>query len=291
MDRFEAMALLVQVAEAGSLSAAGRRLGLPLTTVSRRIADLETHLGARLLMRSNRRAELTEAGADYLAACRRILAEVTEAEATATGAFRAVRGEVTLTAPVVFGRLHVLPLVAEFLRAWPDVTVRLMLTDRLTHLTDDHVDLAVRIGHLPDSSLTAIKLGEVRRVTVASPAYLARAGVPQEPQDLTGHACIAFSGLGLPDRWAFRDQTVTLQPRLTVTTAEAALDAASEGLGVTQVLSYQAATRPLQSLLDRFAPAPVPVSLVHDAQGAVPQKRRALIDALVPGLRQILGGA
>lgn len=291
MDRFDAMALLVQVAEAGSLSAAGRKLGLPLTTVSRRIADLETHLGARLLVRSNRRAQLTEAGAAYLAACRRIIAEVAEAEMVASGAHTTVRGEVTVTAPVVFGRLHVLPLVTEFLRTWPEVDVRLVLSDRFAHLQDDHVDLAVRIGHLPDSSLKAVKVGEVRRVTVASPAYLAGAGLPLVPHDLATHACIAFAGLGLPDRWAFRDQSVALHPRLTVTTAEAALDAAVAGLGVTQVLSYQAASAagPLQLVLEAFAPDPVPVSLVYDPQGGMPLKLRALIDSLTPGLRQRLG--
>jgi DNA-binding transcriptional LysR family regulator len=290
MDRFDAMALLVQVAEAGSLSAAGRRLGLPLTTVSRRIADLEAHLGARLLVRSNRRAELTEAGAAYLQSARRILAEVVEAEATASGAFRSVRGEVTVTAPLVFGRLHVLPLVTDFLRAWPEVEVRLILSDRNAHLADDHVDLAVRIGQLPDSSLKALKVGAVQRVTVASPAYLAASGMPVVPADLTQHSCIAFSGLGLPDRWEFRAETVAIRPRLTVSTAEAALDAAEAGLGVTRVLSYQTAGRALDLLLDAFAPDPVPVSLVHADQGAPPMKLRALVDTLGPGLKAALSG-
>ena len=286
MDRFDSMALLVAVAEAGSLSAAGRRLGLPLTTVSRRISDLESRLGARLLVRSSRKVELTEAGAAYLSATRRILADLAEAEATASGAYQAVRGEVTVTAPVVFGRLHVLPLISQFLRAWPEVEIRLILSDRVAHLADDHVDLAVRIGNLPDSSMKAVKVGEARRVTVASPAYLETAGRPETPAELARHSCIAFSGLGLADRWEFRNETVPLRPRLTVTTAEAALDAAEAGLGVTRVLSYQTAGRPLEQVLDRFAPDPVPVSLVYDPQGAPPMKLRALLDALGPGLRR-----
>lgn len=299
MDRFDAMAVLVAIVQEGNLSAAGRKLGVPLTTVSRKITDLEAHLGARLLQRSNRSVALTEAGQSYVEACRRILAQVVEAEAAASGAFTAARGELTLTAPVVFGRLHVLPVVTEFLRAYPDIDIRLMLADRMMHLQDDHVDLALRIGTLPDSSLRAVRVATVRRVVCASPGYLAAHGTPLVPEDLAQHACITFTGLGNPDRWTFAaqgaDKSVTIRSRLAVTTAEAAIDAASAGLGVTRVLSYQiAAARDagqLETILEPFEPPAVPVSLVYDGQGALPLKLRAFLDFAGPRLKERLAAS
>lgn len=293
MDRFDAMAVLLQVVEQGSLSAAGRKLGVPLTTISRKIADLEAHLGARLLLRSNRAITLTEAGTSYVAACKRILAELGEAEQAAAGAFATARGELTITAPVVFGRLHVLPVVTEFLRAYPDIDIRLYLADRMLHLQDDHVDLAIRIGTLPDSSLIAVKVGEVSRVVCASPAYLATHGTPQTPQDLTRHACITFTGLGATDRWIFKtpdaEWTVAVRSRLAVNTAEAAIDAAIAGNGLTRVLSYQIAQAQsaghLKTVLSPWQPAAVPVSMVYDGQGVLPLKLRAFLDFAGPGLK------
>ena len=176
MDRLEAMAVFLAAVEGGSLSSAGRQLGMPLATVSRKLSDLETHLKARLLNRSTRQLTLTDAGRDYLAACKRILEDVGEAERTAAGEFSEPRGELVVTAPIVFGRLHVLPVIAEFLSAYPEVDVRLVQGDRVLHLLDEHVDLAVRIGELPDSRLTATRLGATRRVVCASPAYLSAHG-------------------------------------------------------------------------------------------------------------------
>ena len=296
MDRLDAMAVLMAVVQEGNLSAAGRRLGVPLTTVSRKIADLEAHLGARLLQRSNRRVALTEAGQSYIAACKRILAQVAEAEAAASGAFTTARGELTVTAPVVFGRLHVLPVVTEFLRAYPDIDIRLMLADRMLHLQDDHVDLAVRIGALPDSSLKAVRVSTVRRVVCASPDYLVRHGTPLTPGDLAHHACVTFTGLGNPDRWTFSEQgtdkVVTIRSRLAVNTAEVAIDAAIAGLGVTRVLSYQiAAARSsdgVRAILESFEPAAMPVSLVYDGQGVLPLKLRAFLDFAAPRLKERL---
>lgn len=296
MDRLAAMAVLMAVVQEGNLSAAGRRLGVPLTTVSRKIADLEAHLGARLLQRSNRRVALTEAGQSYIEACKRILAQVAEAEAAASGAFSAARGELTVTAPVVFGRLHVLPVVTEFLRAYPEIDIRLMLADRMLHLQDDHVDLAVRIGTLPDSSLKAVRVSTVRRVVCASPDYLVRRGTPLTPGDLAHHACVTFTGLGNPDRWTFSEQgtdkVVTIRSRLAVNTAEAAIDAAIAGLGVTRVLSYQiAAARSsdgVRAILESFEPAAMPVSLVYDGQGVLPLKLRAFLDFAAPRLKERL---
>lgn len=297
MDQLDAMKVLLQVVEQGTLSAAGRKLGVPLTTISRKIADLEAHLGARLLVRSNRHVTLTEAGQSYVAACKRILAQVAEAEQAASGAFSKVRGDLTITAPVVFGRLHVLPLITAFLQKYPEIDIRLTLADRLLHLQDDHVDLAFRIGSLPDSSLMAIRVGEVRRVICASPAYLARLGIPLVPDNLQQHHCVTFAGLDQEDRWAFQvegsPQVVPVRSRLTVNTAEAAIDAAVAGLGVTRVLSYQIADAlsagRLVTVLHAFEPAAVPISLVFDGQGSRPAKLRAFLDFAPQRLRQGLG--
>jgi DNA-binding transcriptional LysR family regulator len=296
MDRLDAMSVLLAVVEAGSLSGAGRTLRVPLSTVSRKIADLEAHLGARLLVRSNRRVSLTEAGRSYAAASKRILAEVSDAERAAAGEYASVRGELVITAPVVFGRLHMLPVVAAFLAAHPDITIRFVLADRIVHLVEDHVDLALRIGTLPDSSLVATKLGAIRRVVCGSPDYLSRRGRPLVPDDLTAHDCVTFSGLEATDTWLFPEgrleRAVAIRSRLAVNTAEAAIDAAVAGLGLTRVLSYQVAAAlrsgQLQTVLDACAPPPVSVSLVYNGQGLLPQKLRAFLDFAAPRLRAVL---
>jgi DNA-binding transcriptional LysR family regulator len=295
MDRLEAMNILVAVVETGSFTAAGKRLGMPLPTVSRKLAELENHLGTRLLARSTRRLDLTEAGTGYVAACRRILEEINGAERQAAGEYAAPKGELVLTAPVVFGRLHVVPVVAAFLAAYPDIDVRLGLSDRNTQLLDDHIDLAVRIGALPDSSMVAVQVGSVRRVVCASPEFLTAHGTPQLPADLSRLPCITFEMPGAATAWSFPDKAgrgsraVEVRPRLSVNTAEAALDAAMAGVGVTRVLSYQAAQAveagKLQLVLEPFAPASVPVSLLHTAQGLLPLKTRSFIDFAVPRLK------
>src|SRR5882724_3392190 len=172
MDRLESMSILVTAVEAGSLSAAARRLGTPLATVSRKVSELEAHLKTQLLKRSNRRLTLTDAGRSYVAACRRILEEVSEAERAAAGEYSAPKGDLVITAPIVFGRLHVLPVVTAFLAAYPQVDIRLTLGDRIAHLAEDHIDLAIRIGRLPDSRMVATGVGSIRHVVCASPAYL-----------------------------------------------------------------------------------------------------------------------
>jgi DNA-binding transcriptional LysR family regulator len=291
MDRFEAMGLLVAVADSGSLSAAGRALGMPLSSVSRKIADLEAHLGTRLLNRAGRQASLTEPGRDYVAACRRILGDLTEAERAAAGEYRVPRGELTVTAPIVFGRLHMLPVVLDFLAAFPEVDVRLSLIDRRLQLVEDHVDLALRIGPLADSSLVALKVGNMRRVVVASPDYLARRGVPRSPAELAGHDCIDAAGIRPTSDWSF-GMRLPVRSRLDVNTAEAAIDAAIAGIGLARVLYYQAvgAVRAgkLALVLEAFEPEPWPVSLVHAGQGLLPLKLRAFIDFAAPALRQRL---
>ena len=293
MDRLEAMSLLVAAVEAGSLSGAARRLGMPLATVSRKVSDLESHLRSRLLVRSTRRLALTEAGRSYLEACRRILDEVAEAERAASGEYRAPRGDLVVAAPVVLGRLHVLPVVVEFLKEHPQIDVRLALADRLAHLLEEHIDVAGRIGELPDSSQVALRVGSIRLVVCASPAYFAARGAPQRPADLASHDCITFEGIASPTAWNFsgqrKAQSVRVHSRLAVNTAEAAIDAAVAGLGITRVLSYQAqhALRAgsLELALQAFEPAPRPVSLLHAGGRLLPLKLRAFLDYAAPRLR------
>jgi DNA-binding transcriptional LysR family regulator len=299
MDRLESMSVLLAVVDAGSLSAAGRKLGMPLATVSRKVSDLESELKTRLLIRSTRQLTLTEAGRGYVAACRRIVDDVQEAERAAAGEYDAPRGELVVTAPMVFGRLHMLPVVTEFLQANPEVSVRLALGDRVVNLLEDHVDLALRIGDLPDSGLIVTNLGSVRRVVCASPAYLSRQGTPRELQELKGHHCVSFEPFATGDTWRFRrdraDVVVPITPRLTVSTAEAAIDAATAGVGLTCVLSYQveAALREgtLKLILESFEPPPLPVSFLYSSQGRLPLKLRALLDFAAPRLRARLRSA
>jgi DNA-binding transcriptional LysR family regulator len=297
VDRFEAMSTLVAAVEAGSLSAASRKLGVPLATVSRRVSDLEAHLRMKLLVRTSRRLELTDAGRSYVVACREILASLDQAERTAAGEYAVPKGDIVVTAPIVFGRLHMLPVIVEFLNTYPDINVRLLLTDRVTNFIEDHVDVALRIGIMPDSSLMAKRLGSVRRVVCASPGYLAaHAPAPSRPGDLEAHACITFEGLMPSNVWKFRtgksEISVAIKSRLVVNTAEAAIDAAVAGLGVTRVLSYQIADALraglIKIILCAFEPEPSPVNLVYAGQGLLPLKTRALIDFATERLRQTL---
>ncbi|WP_413672471.1 LysR family transcriptional regulator [Massilia cellulosiltytica] len=293
MDRLEAMSILLAVVDAGSLSAAARRLGMPLPTVSRKVAELEAHLRARLLHRTTRQLSLTEAGAAYVAACRRILDDVGEAERIATGEYGAPKGELAVTAPIVFGRLHIVPVVAEFLAQYPEIRIKLLLTDRVVHLMEEQIDVALRIGELPDSTLVASRVGAVRTVVCASPAYLAQRGVPAEPAALAAHDCIGFDVLESRRAWVFGDGKSTVSvpviPRLEVNTAEAAIAAATLGVGLIRVLSYQVADAvgngALGVILRDYEPAPLPVSLVHKGQTPLPRKLRVFLDFAAPRLR------
>jgi DNA-binding transcriptional LysR family regulator len=294
MDRFEAMAVFVAAVEGGSLSAAGRRLNMPLATVSRKISDLEAHLKTRLLNRSTRQLILTEAGRDYLSACREILERIDEAELTASGAYANARGQLVIAAPLVLGRLHLIPVIAEFIDAYPDVDVRLFLGDRNVNLLEEHIDLALRVGVLPDSSLIATQLGSIHHMVCASPTYLERFGTPLVPDDLKSHRCLTFEGITPSTEWAFGParEKVPIKSRLVVNTAEAAISAAVEGAGVTRVLSYQVASAiaegKLVRLLSDHEPTAIPVSLIYVGGGRLPMKSRAFIDFAVPRLRSVL---
>lgn len=297
MDRLDAMSVFAAVVDGGSLSAAGRNLNVPLATVSRKLADLEAHLKTRLITRSTRKLVLTDAGRDYLNACRQILEQVDEAERAASGAYAKVKGQLVVAAPIVFGRLHVVPVAAAFLDAHPDVDIQLRLGDRNVNLIEEHVDVALRIGTLPDSHLVATQVGTVRRVVCASPAYLERFGTPQSIDGLAKHRCITFDGLEAATSWTFagpdgQKRQARVHSRMTVSTADAAIEAAVLGLGLTRVLSYQVADalqaeRLIRVLIDDEPPA-VPASLIYPGQGRLPMKTRAFIDFAVGRLRDRL---
>ncbi len=297
MDRIEAMATLIAVIDRGSFSEAARSMGLPLATVSRRVSELERHLGTQLLVRTTRKLALTEPGAAYAAAARRILPEVEAAERIAAGEFSAPRGELILTAPILFGCLHILPVVAAFLEAYPEIDVRLLLSDRNLHLVDDHVDMAVRIGRLPDSTMVATRIGTMRTVVCASPNLLAVHGLPRSPEELSGLPCVNFEFLAPATNWPFRSSDgrstdVPIRPRLSVTTAEAAVWAAREGVGVTRVLHYQCADAVrdglLEIILQDFEPEALPVHLLHAGRSALPAKMRVFLDFATVRLRRRL---
>jgi DNA-binding transcriptional LysR family regulator len=293
LDRLKSMSILVSAAEAGSLSAAARQLGTPLATVSRKVSELEAHLKTRLLNRSSRRLTLTDAGQSYVDACKRILEEVGEADRAASGEYSAPKGALIITAPIVFGRLRVLPVVSAFLKAYPEIDIRIVLADRAVNLLEEHIDLAIRIGELPDSSLVAIRVGMIRRVVCGSPEYFAGRGRPARPGDLSAHDCITLEGLMSPDAWKFgsgkSETSIAIRSRLTVNTAEAAIDAAMAGVGVTRVLSYQIANAvragTLELALEAFEPASWPVSLVYLSQRLLLLKLRSFIDFAVPRLK------
>jgi DNA-binding transcriptional LysR family regulator len=299
MDRLDAMQVLLTAVECGSLSKASRKLSQPLATVSRKVSELESHIKADLLIRSSRGLELTPAGRNYIAAAKTILEQLIEAERAAAGEYTEPKGDLVVTAPIMFGRLHVLPVAIAFLAAFPEVSVELMLTDRVTHFLDDQVDLALRIGHLPDSGLIATRLGSVRRVTCASPAYLASHPAPTVPQDLADHDLISFENVSSPTTWRYwsdgNEVSVPLRSRLSVSTIDAAIDAGLAGAGVIRANSYQVADHVrdelLLLLLEGYEPTPRPVHLVYDKHNRLPLKLRAFVDFAVPRLRDRLTAA
>lgn len=296
MDRFEAMSVLLAAVESGSLSKASKQLGLPLPTVSRKVAELERHLKATLLIRSAKGLELTPTGRSYVTAAKSILEQLTEAERTAAGEYVDPKGDLIVTAPIMFGRLHLLPAVNRFLEAYPDVAIGLVMTDRVTHFMDDQVDVALRIGSLPDSSLVATRLGEVRRVICASPEYFAANGTPSTPQELSGHRLISFESVSATSSWPFWingvESPVAFRSRLSVNTIDAAIDAGLAGAGIVRAVSYQVAdlvrTGRLEIVLAAFEPPPRPVQLVYAGRNRLPLKLRAFVDFMAPRLRERL---
>jgi len=296
MDRLESMSVLLSVVESGSLSAASRKLGIPLASISRKVSELEAHLKVRLLNRTTRSLEPTEEGRIYLSACRRILDEIGEAERLASGEYREPKGQLVITAPVVYGRLHILPVVTEFLKAYPHIDVRLILTDRMVDMMEEQVDVAVRIGELPDSTMLATRVGWVKQVICGSPAYFKEHGIPKTPKELIDHACITIEAISSPTSWNFPKGknlvSVAINSRLIVSTVEAGLDAAVAGLGITRAMMYQVSTleaeRKLKRILKDFELETWPVQLVHNGQQIIPLKLRAYLDFATPRLRERL---
>ena len=294
MDRTDAIAVFIAVADHGSFAAAARRLGRSPASVTRAVADLESRLGVRLLTRTTRAVSTTEAGQRFLGGAKRVLADLDEIERAAAGQGTAPRGELRLTAPILFGRLHVLPIVTEFLDRFPEVRAALALVDRPVDLVEEGLDVAVRIGALGESSAVATRVGALRRIVVASPDYLARRGTPQRPADLSDHDVVAFSGIAGVEHWVFReaagDVNVAIRPRLVVSTAEAAIDTARAGFGLTRVLSYQAAEDVARGSLLRVLPGyegdEVPIHLVYPGGRHPPPKLRAFLDFTTPRLRR-----
>jgi DNA-binding transcriptional LysR family regulator len=293
MDRLECMHMFVAVAEAAGFSAAARRLGVSPPLVTRAIAKLEEHLGARVLTRTTRQVRLTEAGARYLEDCKRVLAELEDIEAAVSGEYTAVRGALSITASVLFGRLFVAPILLDFLKRNPDVTARVLLTDRVLDLIDEGIDVAVRIAKLPDSSLTALRVGEVRRVVCASPAYLRQHGTPQTPEDLAHLDAVVFSPERGAPSWTFHGKRgkVTVKPRtqLIANASEVGIQAALASRGLTRVLSYMIAGEVragrLRLVLEDYEPEPLPIHIVYREGRRAPARARAFADYAAERLR------
>jgi DNA-binding transcriptional LysR family regulator len=288
MDRFDAMVAFVTVCETQSLTAAAHRLGHSPSVVSRQIAALESHLGTRLFHRTTRQISLTDAGSRYLERTRRILADLDEAERMAQSDRTEPSGRLSVTAPLIFGRLHVAPLLARFLERYPKVSIELTLSDRFVNLIEEGHDIAIRIGHLPDSQLIARRFGETRRALVASPAYLAKAGVPLHPDDLKRHDTITFMPGVPPFDWHFSnagaDHRVSVTPRFLTNSGDTAIALALDGVGIARILYYQVreALREgrLVEVLTPFAPEPLPIHVVYPSVRLLSGKVRSFIELI-----------
>lgn len=285
MDRWQAMRVFVKVAETKGFAEAARHLHMSPPAVTRAVAALEETIGARLLTRTTRSVTLTDAGARFFEDCTRILADLAEAEASAAGSFAKPSGVLTITAPVIFGHRYILPIIMDYLAQHPQVSVRTLFVDRMVNIVDEGVDLAVRIGNLPNSGFSALRVGAVRRVICGSPDYFEKNGVPATPADLANHAVIATTSAWASSEWRFgqNDKTIVhVYPRLFCNTNDAALQAAAAGFGLTRVLSYQVApsllSGELQTVLSAYEEAPLPIHLVHPEGRQAPAKVRTFID-------------
>lgn len=299
MDRLDSMAAFVAILDEGSLAAAGRRLRRSPAAMTRALAGLERRLRLQLLHRTTRGLQPTAEGQAFAQVCRKVLADLAEADLIAPHPRGGLSGELTITAPATLGRLHVRPVADAFLDREPGMAVRLLLLDRLVNLVEEGIDLAVRVGARLDASLVAVKLGTVRKISCASPAYLAARGCPSSPSELATHACVAFSAMATSEAWSFAEpvggprlKPVKVAPRLTVNSAEAALASAVEGHGIVRLLSYQAREELEQGrlvrILEAYEPPPLAVQLVYREQRRMLPKLRAFVDFAVPLLKQDL---
>lgn len=293
MGRLHLINVFVAVVDANGFAGAARKLGISPPAVSRAINELETQLGVRLLSRTTRVVRVTEPGARYVEDCRRILSELAEADESVTGMHGTPRGRLTLTAPVLFGAQMITPIVTEYLQRYPQVSASCWFVDRLVNMMDEGVDVGIRIGELPDSSMQAIRVGQVRRVIVAAPVYLAQHGTPQTPEDLHKHPLVSAISLTPMQDWPLQHRgeafTLKVTPRLTASSNDSALAAAVGGFGLTRLLSYQVANHVkdggLNIVLTDFEPPPWPVHVVHREGRHASQKARAFIDLAVERLR------
>ncbi len=293
MDRLTEMQIYVAVAECEGFAAAARRLGISPPVVTRAVADLEARLGVRLLNRTTRYVRATDAGQRYLDDARRVIAAADEADEAAIGVNSEPRGHLTVTAPVLFGRIYVMPAIVDYLQRYPAAEVSALFVDRVVNLLEEGVDVALRIGELGDSSFNALRVGRVRRVLCASPDYLARQGLPENPDALTGHSIIVATSLGANVEWRFmQDKTpwvVRIKPRLSVSSNDSAIEAAVRGLGIARLMSYQVAPEidsgKLKILLSEYETAPVPIHIVHREGRYTSTKIRSFIDLMAEQLR------
>lgn len=293
MDRFHLLSVFIAVAEEASFAAAARRLQQSPPAVTRAVSALEETLGVRLLTRTTRIVRVTEAGARYLEDARRILSDLEEADRAAAGNNATPRGLLAVTAPVLFGKLYVMPIIVEYQTTYGQTTVSALLVDRVVNLVEEGLDVGVRIGVLPDSTLRAIRVGQVRRVVCATPAYLEQHGVPQVPDDLREHCIVAATGLSPTPEWTFQQngakRTVKVAPRILVNTNDGALEAARAGFGLTRLLSYQVAPQlasgELTRVLGAFEEAALPVHVLHREGRHGSAKVRSFVDLAVERLR------
>ncbi|MCZ6829155.1 MAG: LysR family transcriptional regulator [Gammaproteobacteria bacterium] len=293
MDRLHAMSAFVAVAEAEGFAAAARRLNISPPAVTRAVAALEEQLGVKLLNRTTRYVRVTEAGQRYLEDARRILSEIEAADEAAAGINAAPRGLLAVTAPVLFGRMFVMPGIVKYLEQYPDTEVNAVFLDRVVNLLEEGLDVGVRIGELPDSSMRALRVGSVRLILCGSPLYIQQRGLPQRPEDLLGHSAILSSAGSHAVDWRFEtgsgSRPLRIKPRLTVTSNDAAIAAAVQGFGITRLLSYQVAPQlasgELQIVLENHEPPPRPVHIVHREGPHASAKVRAFVDLMAENLR------
>jgi DNA-binding transcriptional LysR family regulator len=293
MDRLHAMAIFVAVVDEGGFAAAARKLQLSPPVATRAVTELEEVMGVRLLTRTTRVVRVTEVGARYALDCRRILADVTETEEAATGSHGAVRGRLVVTSSTMFGRMRVVPIVTEYLRRYPDTEVECRFLDRVVNMVDEGVDVSIRIGTLQDSGYHALRVGQVRRVVCASPAYLAKHGTPRSVTDLPEHVVIMANGITPSVDWRFTagEQTTVIRvhPRLNVSSNDAAIDAALDGFGITRVASYMVADHltsgRLVEVLREHEVLPLPIHVMHHEGRHAARKVRAFVDLASQTLR------
>ena len=290
MDRWLAMRVFVKVAETESFAKTARQMHMSAPAVTRTVAALEALIGARLFVRTTRSVKTTEAGGRYLADCRRILGDIAEAESAAAGHYAEPSGTLAVTASAMFGQMYVLPIVTEFLDAYPGMRARTFFVDRPVNIVDEGIDVAVRIGHLPDSGFTAIQVGSVRRVICGSPAYLDSRGAPATPTDLRDHRIVASNSAWASPEWRFADgQKVVIDPALQCNTNEAAIATAQAGWGLTRVLLYQIGPAlldgTLQIVLSEFEEPALPIHVLYPEGRQAPAKVRAFVDLTVSRLK------